>query len=398
MAVDEHKKSKKTDPSIGPDPLLLTPGPLTTSTTVKQAMLHDYGSRDAYFIELSRRVCLELLSLCDARKTHLCIPLQGSGSFAVEAMIANQLPREGKLLNLVNGAYGHRITEICHYLGRQVNVVQTEEDRPADVSGLDEALMNDAGITHVSVVYCETTSGIVNPIADIAEVVARHGRGLLIDAVSAFGALPLSAVDIPFDALAASANKCLEGVPGMGFVIAARDSFRHTEGNAHSLSLDLHAQWQYMKTNGQWRFTPPTHCLLALDQALRELEEEGSVPGRRSRYEDNCRVLVNGMRDLGFQTLLPDELQAPIIVTFLTPGDKSFSFPEFYRRLNALGYVIYPGKLTCADSFRIGCIGHIFAQQMAAAVIAVEQVLREMSVEDCGPGNNNSPLRSGTGR
>ena len=345
------------EPPSKTDPLLLTPGPLTTSATVKQAMLHDYGSRDDRFIELNRRVCAGLLSLCDADETHLCIPLQGSGSFAVEAMIANQLPREGKLLNLVNGAYGGRITEICRYLGRHVSVLETGEYQPADVIGLDRALAGDAAITHVSAVYCETTSGILNPVAEIAEVVANHQRSLLIDAMSAFGALPLSAVDIPFTALAASANKCLESVPGMGFVIAEKGSFPGTEGNAHSLSLDLHQQWRYMNESGQWRFTPPTHCLLALDQALRELADEGGVPGRRRRYEENCRVLVEGMRELGFETLLTDELQAPVIVTFLMPGNESFSFQEFYRRLNTLGYVIYPGKLTNKDSFRVGCIG-----------------------------------------
>ena len=347
-------------------------------------MLHDYGSRDDRFIELNRRVCAGLLSLCDAGSTHLCIPLQGSGSFAVEAMIANQLPREGKLLNLVNGAYGQRITEICRYLGRHVSVLETGEDQPVDVAGLDRVLAGDTGITHVAVVYCETTSGILNPVAEIAQVVSSHRRSLLIDAMSTFGALPLSAADIPFAALAASANKCLEGVPGMGFVIVARDSFPGTEGNAHSLSLDLYQQWRYMNENGQWRFTPPTHCLLALDQALRELEEEGGVPGRRRRYEENCRVLVEGMRALGFQTLLTDELQAPVIVTFLMPGNESFNFQEFYRRLNTLGYVIYPGKLTDKDSFRVGCIGHFGIDEMRAAVAAVEQVLQEMGIEYLG--------------
>ena len=362
------------------DPLLLTPGPLTTSATVKQAMLHDYGSRDRRFIELNRRICDGLLSLCDANDTHLCIPIQGSGSFAVEAMIANQVPRDGKLLNLVNGAYGHRISEICSYLGRRVSVLETEEDRPVDVAGLDRVLALDEEITHVAVVYCETTSGIANPVADIAEVVATHGRSLLIDAMSAFGALPLSAAEIPFAALAASANKCLESVPGMGFVIAARESFPATEGNAHSTSLDLYRQWRSLDESGQWRFTPPVHCLLALNQALLELEDEGGVAGRRRRYEENSAVLVEGMRELGFATFLPDELHSPIIVTFLTPGNETFNFREFYQRLNELGYVIYPGKLTDRDSFRIGCIGHFGADEMRAAVAAVKQVLQEMGV------------------
>ena len=369
------------EPPPKTDPLLLTPGPLTTSATVKQAMLHDYGSRDDRFIELNRRICSELLSLCDAGKTHLCIPLQGSGSFAVEAMIANQVPGDGKLLNLVNGAYGHRISEICAYLGRRISVLQSGEDRPVDVAGLDRALTADEEITHVAVVYCETTSGVLNPVADIAQVVAAHQRSLLIDAMSAFGALPLSAAEVPFAALAASANKCLESVPGMGFVIAARETFPATRGNAHSASLDLYRQWRSLDESGQWRFTPPVHCLLALDQALKELDEEGGVAGRRRRYEENCRVLVEGMRELGFATYLPDELQAPVIVTFLMPADDAFSFREFYRRLNESGYIIYPGKLTEKDSFRIGCIGHFGADEMRAAVAAVEQVLQEMGIK-----------------
>ena len=373
--MSRNKKLKKARHSSTNDPLLLTPGPLTTSATVKEAMLHDYGSRDDYFIELNRRVCQELLTLCDAQQTHLCIPLQGSGSFAVEAMIANQLPGEGKLLNLVNGAYGHRITEICRYIDRKVSVIETAEDQPVDVARLNQTLADDATITHVAVVYCETTSGILNPVEEVAEIVARHNRRLLIDAMSAFGALPLSVGNIPFDAIAASANKCLQSVPGLGFVIATKDTFSRTRGNAHSLSLDLHAQWQYMNDTGQWRFTPPTHCLLALDQALRELEKEGGVSGRYKRYEENCRTLVTGMRDLGFQTLLPDELQAPIIVTFLMPDEESFNFQELYDRLNALGYVIYPGKLTNIDSFRVGCIGHFGPDKMQAAVSAIKTVI-----------------------
>ena len=375
------------EPPPKTDPLLLTPGPLTTSATVKQAMLHDYGSRDDRFIELNRRICNGLLSLCEAGSTHLCIPLQGSGSFAVEAMIANQLPRDGKLLNLVNGAYGRRITEICAYLGREAGVLETAEDQPVDVSGLDRALAADGGITHVALVYCETTSGILNPVADVAEVVARHRRSLLIDAMSAFGALPLSAAELPFTAFAASANKCLESVPGLGFVVAAKDSFAATAGNAHSLSLDLYRQWHYMNETGQWRFTPPTHCLLALDTALRELEQEGGIAGRRRRYEKNCRTLVNGMRELGFETLLSDGLQAPVIVTFLAPGNEAFSFPEFYRRLNDLGFVIYPGKLTDKNSFRIGCIGNFSEDRMRAAVTAVKQVSQEMGIRNLGPGS-----------
>ena len=211
-------------------------------------------------------------------------------------------------------------------------------------------------------------------------MVAGHGRKLLIDAMSAFGALPLSTAAMPFAALAASANKCLQSVPGLGFVIAEKDSFPDTEGNAHSLSLDLYRQWRYMNETGQWRFTPPTHCLLALAEALQQLEEEGGISARRHRYEDNCRTLVKGMRALGFETLLPDNLQAPIIVTFLPPQHGTFSFTEFYNRLNDKGFVIYPGKLTHRDSFRIGCIGHFGPAEMGAAVAAVKQVVQDMGM------------------
>ena len=369
-----NNKSTKMDT----DPLLLTPGPLTTSAGVKRAMLHDYGSRDDVFVDLSRRVCQRLLHLCEAQHTHVCIPLQGSGTFAVEAMLASQLPPQGRLLNLVNGVYGQRITAICRYLGRRVEVIETRQDQPVNVAALDDRLAAEPDITHVAVVYCETTTGLLNPLSDIAAVVARHGRGLLIDAMSAFGALPLSAAELPFEALAASSNKCLQGVPGMGFVIVSESALTRAQGHAHSLSLDLYEQWQYLQSAGQWRFTPPVHCLLALEQALLELEQEGGIAGRYRRYHKNCQALVDGMRALGFETFLPDALQAPIIVTFLSPGTSWFDFQTFYQRLRQLGYVLYPGGLTDVDSFRMGCIGQLSPQHIAAALAAVEQALGEL--------------------
>jgi len=374
-------------PSLSPtgDPWLLTPGPLTTSPSVKQAMLHDYGSRDLDFIAVNRRMRERLLAIVHGGAEHVCVPLQGSGTFVVEAMLGNFVPRDGKLLILVNGAYGRRMAKICSYYGRSYAVQETPEDVPADPAALDRALAADAAITHVAVVHCETTSGILNPLPAVAEVAARHGRGLLIDAMSAFGALPLDAREVRFDAVVASSNKCLEGSPGMGFCIARRAALQAAKGNSPSLSLDLHDQWVAMEGNGQWRFTPPTHCILAFDRALDEFEAEGGVAGRGGRYRENCRILVEGMRRLGFQTLLPDELQAPIIVTFHTPADPRFVFETFYDRLRRRGFVIYPGKLTVAESFRIGCIGRLGAEQMRAALRAVEATLAEMSVKTCAP-------------
>lgn len=371
------------------DPWLLTPGPLTTSRTVKEAMLHDWGSRDREFIDVNRRVRDRLVALAGGEGSHVCVPLQGSGTFAVEATVGTLLPRDGKALILVNGAYGKRIAKICDYYRRSYHIVETLEDVPNDPASVDAALEADPGLSHVFVVHCETTSGILNPVAEIAAVVARHGRKLVVDAMSAFGAIPLDAREVPFDALVASSNKCIEGVPGVGFTIVRESLIERCAGNAPSLTLDLHDQWQSMQRNGQWRFTPPTHVIVAFDQALREHQEEGGVQGRGARYANNCRILVDGMRRLGFQTLLPDALQAPIIVTFHMPADPAFVFETFYDYLGEQGYVIYPGKLTVAESFRIGCIGRLDEQQMRGAVEAIAATLERMGVRYCGPKQPN---------
>ena len=367
------------------DPWLLTPGPLTTAPEVKAAMQHDYGSRDLHFIEVNRRVRQRLIAIAGGGEGHVCVPLQGSGTFVVEAMLGCFVPRDGKVLILVNGAYGTRMARICEVLGRATAVLETPEDTPVDPEALDRALAEDPAISHVAVVHCETTSGILNPLEAVAAVVARHGRALLIDAMSAFGALPLEAARVPFDAVVASSNKCLEGVPGLGFCIARREALERTEGNAHSLSLDLYDQWIAMEKTGQWRFTPPVQTIIAFDRALDDFDAEGGVEGRGGRYAANCRILVEGMRELGFKTLLPDELQAPVIVTFHKPSDPRFDFEDFYDRLRRRGYVIYPGKLTVADSFRIGCIGRLGADQMRGALTAIRETLNDMGVTDCMP-------------
>ena len=363
------------------DPWLLTPGPLTTSSTVKQAMLHDYGSRDHGFIELNARVLARLVDMVGGGADYVAVPLQGSGTFVVEAMIGCFVPPSGKLLICVNGAYGHRMARICDYANRPYVVQESTEDTPVDPDLLAQTLDRDPSITHVAVVYCETTSGILNPLAEIAERVATAGRRLLVDAMSAFGALPLDCREIPFDAVAASGNKCLEGAPGVGYCIARETALAETSGNSPSLSLDLYDQWRAMQKNRQWRFTPPTHVLLALDQALTEFDREGGVEGRGGRYRQNCDILIAGMKAMGFKPLLPDHLQAPIIVTFHMPKNPKFCFDDFYENLRKRGYVIYPGKLTVADSFRIGCIGHLDETQMNGALAAIRSTLDSLGIE-----------------
>lgn len=377
-AASRSARGRATSPTG--DPWLLTPGPLTTSPTVKAAMQHDLGSRDRHFIAVNRHVRERLVAIANGADTHVAVPLQGSGTFVVEAMIGTFVPAGGKLLVLVNGAYGRRIAKICEYYRLAHSIEETAEDKPVDAQALDRRLSGDAAITHVAIVHCETTSGVLNPVESVAAVAARHRRGLLIDAMSAFGALPLDAREVPFDAVVASSNKCLEGVPGLGFCIARKAALERCRGNAPSLSLDLYDQWEAMERNGQWRFTPPVHCILALDRALDEFEAEGSVAGRGSRYRENCRILVEGLRALGFVTLLPDRVQAPIIVTVKMPADPKFDFQAFYDRLNAAGYVIYPGKLTLAASFRIGCIGRLGPREMSGAVAAIRATLAEMGV------------------
>jgi len=366
------------------DPWLLTPGPLTTSAETKAAMLHDWGSRDHELIAINRRVRERLVELAGGEGSHVCVPLAGSGTTAVEAALGTLVPAEGKVVILVNGAYGQRMARICEYHGRTCRLLETPENVPNDPTALERLLEEDGAITHVAAVHCETTSGILNPIEAVAEVTARGGRSLIIDAMSAFGALAIDARRVPFDALVASSNKCLEGVPGLAYAIVRRDVLERSAGNAPALTLDLHDQWQAMERNGQWRFTPPTHVIAAFGQALEEHAREGGVEGRGARYRRNCAIVVEGMRALGFETLLADRLQAPIIVTFHMPCDPRFDFEAFYAGLSRRGFVIYPGKLTVAPSFRIGCIGRLGEAEMRAALAAVREVLDELGVRDCG--------------
>ena len=367
------------------DPLLLTPGPLTTSAEVKQAMLHDWGSRDPSFIDATKNVREGLVEVSGGGDAFTAVPVQGSGTFAVEAMIGTFLPKGNKLLIVVNGAYGHRIANICDYMDRPYTVLETPEDTPPDIAAVSETLAANPDISHVVVVHCETTSGILNPIQEIAAAVAAAGRNFMIDAMSAFGAIPLDLSQIPCDAVAASSNKCFEGVPGLGFVLCRKMALEQTRANSHSLSLDLFDQWQAMEENGQWRFTPPTHVVVAFEAALAAHAREGGVEGRFARYRKNCDVLIEGMKTFGFEPLLPDNLQAPIIITFRMPSDPNFAFQDFYGHLKDKGFIIYPGKLTIADSFRMGCIGHLDADDMRGALAAVQQTLMDMGVNSGAP-------------
>lgn len=362
------------------EPILLTPGPLTTTRRTKEAMLQDWGSWDSDFNALTASVCDRLTDIVGGTGSHVCVPLQGSGTFAVEAALGTLVPADGKVLVPDNGAYCQRIVRILTTLGRACVVLSFREDEPADPVRIAQALADDPAITHVAQVHCETGTGILNPLAAIAEAVAHHGRRLIVDAMSTFGLIPIDAVSMPFDALIAASGKCLEGVPGMGFVIARQAALEAAAGRSHSLALDLHDQWQYMQRTGQWRFTPPTHVVAALHEALVQYQEEGGLRARLARYSNNASALVSGMRGLGLHTFLPDSVQAPVIITFHAPADPDYRFDVLYTRVKASGFILYPGKLTRVETFRVGCIGAIDADQMRAAVAAVGAALTSMGI------------------
>jgi len=360
------------------EPYLLTPGPLTTSLRTRQSMLRDWGSWDVDFNNITGRIRGHLLDIVHGTATHECVPMQGSGTFSVEAAIGTLVPRSGHVLVPQNGAYCQRIARICRVLGRKLTTIDYAENTQIAAGDIERALASDPSITHLALVHCETSTGILNPLAAIAQVVARHGRGLIIDAMSSFGALEIDARSTPFEALVAASGKCLEGPPGMGFVIVRRSALERCEGNCHSLAMDLYDQWVYMQKTTQWRYTPPTHVVAAFDAAIAQYLEEGGLAARGARYAHNCRTLIDGMAKLGLRSFLPEAIQAPIIVTFYAPDSPHYTFKSFYNAVKAQGYILYPGKLTTLETFRVGCMGQLGERGIAGAVEAVGKVLAEM--------------------
>ena len=355
--------------------ILLTPGPLTTSQTVKEAMLTDWCTWDEdYNLHIVEEIRKSLVSLATQHTgDYTSILLQGSGTYCVEAVIGSVIKPGDKLLILSNGAYGDRMGNIAEYHGISYDMLAFDETEQVSVSYIDDYLSHNAEITHVAVVHCETTTGVLNPLKEIAHLVKMHGKKLIVDAMSSFGGVPLDVHELGIDFLISSANKCIQGVPGFGFIIARCSELLHCKGVSKSLSLDIYDQWEAMeKGHGKWRFTSPTHVVRAFKQAMDELAEEGGVEARHTRYCENHRVLVDGMRSLGFQTLLPDEIQSPVITSFLYPY-ADFNFKTFYTQLKERGFVIYPGKISQADTFRIGNIGDVHPEDFRQLI----EVIRE---------------------
>ena len=368
-------------------PILLTPGPLTTRLSTRQAMLRDWGSRDKAFIALTGELRARLLMVANGAETHAAVPLQGSGTFIVEAAIASLVRKGERLLVLINGAYGQRILNIARRYGLDAIALHWPEDQPVDPERVDEALDADPAIAHVALVHCETTTGLLNPLEEIAAVVERRGRRLILDAMSSFGALPIDLKATPMAAVLASSNKCLEGAPGLGFALIDRHVLGSCTNVSPSLSLDLHAQHHGFETDGQWRFTPPVQVVAALVAALRTLEHEGGPAARLKRYQENFDVMAAGMARLGFPLYLDPALQAPIIATFYPRPGHPFHFERLYNGLADRGFLIYPGKLTERETFRIGCIGDLHRADFERLLEAVEQVVAE------DPGLTSDPIQ-----
>ena len=367
-------------------PYLLTPGPLTTSRTVKLAMLADWGSRDVEFRKIVSNIRKRILQLANCDGRYECVIMQGSGTFAIEAALGSLCPdKRRKTLVIANGAYGDRAAQIMERIGRPFLMIDKGDSTVPTVEEVVTMLDADKSISHVWMIHCETTSGIVNPIEEIGQAVKSHDKVFMVDAMSSFGALPLHMVEQNIDVMVSSSNKCLEGVPGFSYVVVKRDLLEASAGACHSVVLDLFDQWRGLENNGQFCFTPPTHALVAFDQALKEHEQQGGVEGRGSRYGRNAKALVAGMTEMGFSPLLQEGLAGPIIQTFLTPRDPNFHFEQFYEALRVRGFTIYPGKLTKRPSFRIGTIGQIDERVIAAALQAIRDVVSEMGVKDFTP-------------
>jgi len=356
--------------------ILLTPGPLSTSPTVRAALLRDWCTwDDDYNLGIVTPIREGLVKIASATKPedYTAVLMQGSGTFSVEAMIGTAVPADGKLLVLANGEYGNRLGRIAQTLKINTVIHDSGELAPPDLEKLESALRSDAAITHVVCVHNETTTGMLNPLAAIARIVKGQGRIFLVDSMSAFGGIPLDIAELGIDFIVSSANKCIQGVPGFGFVIARKSELAKCSGRARSVSLDIYDQWMGMeKGHGKWRFTSPTHVVRAFAQAMKELHEEGGVAARFARYTENQRRLVAGMERLGFRCVLPHALHSPIITGFYNPEAPGYDFMKFYDLLKTKGFVIYPGKVTGINSFRIGTIGHVFPEDIDRLIVAVE--------------------------
>ena len=357
---------------------LLTPGPLTTTETVKKEMLFDHCTWDDDYKQITQSIRRQLLSLAHVSgEDYTVVLMQGSGTFGVESVLTSVTGDHDRLLIAANGAYGERMADIAAHAGIPFLLYSQSYDKVPDPEEIGVLLEQNPDITHVAMVHSETTSGILNDIASVAKVVKGAGKTFIVDAMSSFGGVDIPVGDLGIDFLVSSANKCIQGVPGFSFIICNREKLIESKGKARSLSLDLYDQWETMEKDGKWRFTSPTHVVLAFRKALDELKEEGGIKKRNERYTQNHKILIENLAKLGIKPYVGADVQGPIITTFYYPENHHFSFQEMYEYIKERGYAIYPGKVTDADTFRIGNIGEIYPEDMVKVTAIISEFLKE---------------------
>ena len=355
---------------------LLTPGPLTTTDTVKQVMLFDHCTWDDDCKKITLEIRKKILKLAHVSEDEYTVVLmQGSGTFGVESVITSAVGQNEKLLIAANGSYGLRMADIAGHAKIAHQIYEVNYDEIPDAETIRQILQENPDITHVSMVHSETTSGILNDIASVTKAVKDEGRIMIVDAMSSFGGVDIRVGELGIDFLISSANKCIQGVPGFSFIICRKSALETCKGKARSLSLDLYDQWETMNKDGKWRFTSPTHVVLAFAKALDEMEEEGGIPARCRRYTENKDLLIKNLKEMGFTTYVKEKNQGPIITTFFYPENKNYTFAEMYAYIKERGYAIYPGKVTDAETFRIGNIGEIYKEDIEKVCSIIREFL-----------------------
>jgi 2-aminoethylphosphonate-pyruvate transaminase len=368
--------------------LLLIPGPVTTRPEVRAAMALDIAPWDNETRASFARIKGRVLEIAGGHEPgHAALALQGCGHFATEAAVRSFVPTDGKLLVPLTGSYAERMLRLAREAGRQTAELPVPDGESVAPLSVAAALAADPAISHVGLVYSETSSGIVHDPVGVGRVVHAAGRRLLVDAVSAFGALPMDVSAQPeLDAVWFSTNKCLEGLPGITFTIVRADRLEGTAGRAGSWSFDLadvHAH--HLRGPGVFRFTPPAQVMASFAVALDLFDAEGGRAARLARYRTNADTLRAGIIRIGLSPTLPAAVQGPIILNVDAPDDAAWTLQGFVDRLKAHGFLISNFHNTAHPTFRVGCIGALTAEDMSRFVGAVDATLTAMGIRNRAP-------------
>lgn len=363
------------------DTRLFTPGPLNTSAQVRAAMNTDVGSRTPTLSEVTRKIRASLQEIANCSPDYTAVLLQGSGTFALEAMVTSLLTtQEHFVLVVSNGVYGDRIGQICQVHGIKHILLKLETTMPINASLVEEALRQNNKITHIVAVQFETAIGVLNDVNSLLQVAAIHNCEVMIDAMSSFGALPIDYSSPALTAVASSANKCLHSVPGVSFVIVRLEKLLGS-ANPRTISLDLKAQYQEFEKSGQWRFTPPTHALLAFSAAIDEFINAGGIQARLQHYSALNKQLIDGLGAINIHPAIATEYRAPMITTFII-NNEMLSFKFLYNELFKYGLVIYPSSFIQEKSFRVGCIGDINSSDIDELINSIEHICKAVIRSD----------------